>query len=122
MLKKISYPGKNGQQEYLLMFSSEYKRLVLIKKNLQGVERSKLVETELFETFDQNEALVRLQKNQQFPKEMNETLPNILLISEKFHTILYQEDQDRGSFKLLILPVDFYIKQGEIWEVDAENN
>lgn len=104
------------------MFSSEYKRLVLIKKNLQGVERSKLVETELFETFDQNEALVRLQKNQQFPKEMNETLPNILLISEKFHTILYQEDQDRGSFKLLILPVDFYIKQGEIWEVDAENN
>lgn len=122
MLKSIRYSGKSGDQEYLLIFSSEYRRIVLLKKSLQGVERSKPIETDLFELFDQNEALIRLQKNQQFPKEMNESLPNLIMISDKFKTLLYQEDPQRGSFKFLILPVDFYIKQGEIWEIDAENN
>ena len=76
-----------------VILSSEYNKVIIMDKNFTYVEKVRFFETELFDTYEQNDYFAQIKKMKKLQPDDFSQFPNLLQISNKFKILMYQDDR-----------------------------
>lgn len=118
-IKNVVYEGNDGRDvEKIVIFSGEYNKIMIMDSEFVKVEKSKYIETGIFETFEQHDVYQKLKKGKKLDPDDLTQFPNLLEIGDKFRILIYQECKQDGKVRVIFMPVDYWVRRGEIWEFD----